>query len=209
MIEVILIAAETIYTTYQIERTLKDTSKKQQPISADDFFPIFVYVIVQSRIQSPYYIKQYIWDYSPTNQLQGAAGYYLTVYEAALEYLLKLDENKKVLSGIRVLEDAFNKRGIRIEICHAKLNPQLFIINQKNIKTKLMKKIFQKDDQKVIGIYGIISIEDNDGILQHKKQYTQLELHNLTTPSWYQTFQFQQIQIRKMIIVLFVLKYML
>ncbi len=60
-------------------------------MGAEEFFPIFVFVVSQSRIEHPELSKQYMWQLCERQALNGEAGYYLTVFEAALEYLKTLD----------------------------------------------------------------------------------------------------------------------
>lgn len=56
-------------------------------LSADDFFPIFVFVIAQSRLAHLETSKQFMWGLCDKSALNGEGGYYLTVFEAAAEYI--------------------------------------------------------------------------------------------------------------------------
>lgn len=79
-----------------------DAKHKTYFLAADDFFPIFVYVVVNSTIESPEFSKQYIWNLAQKNSLNGEGGYYLTVFEAAIQYIKTLDiaaQEKKELEA--------------------------------------------------------------------------------------------------------------
>jgi Vacuolar sorting protein 9 (VPS9) domain len=56
-------------------------------IGADDFFPIFVYIIVQAKLENPLLMKEFMWSLCDRQTLSGQGGYYLTVFDAALEYI--------------------------------------------------------------------------------------------------------------------------
>jgi len=65
--------------------------KRTYFISADDFFPIFMYVFVQADVNSPLTLCEYLWNLCDPEQLNGEGGYYLTVFGCALEYLKNAD----------------------------------------------------------------------------------------------------------------------
>jgi hypothetical protein len=65
---------------------------KQFYLSADEFFPIFLFVLVHTdSLTTPALQLLLISRLADPDALQGEAGYYATVFEAALEYLLNLD----------------------------------------------------------------------------------------------------------------------
>ena len=61
------------------------------PLGADDFFPIFTFVVVRAQLSRPILLKELLWALCDPLMLQGEGGYYLTVYEAALEYIRGMD----------------------------------------------------------------------------------------------------------------------
>ena len=67
------------------------------PLSADDFFPIFIYVVVNSEVRRLESMKLFISTLCDQQSLQGEGGYYLTVFEAAIEYIARfsMTEHKK------------------------------------------------------------------------------------------------------------------
>ncbi len=61
------------------------------PLGADDFFPVFTFVVVRAQLTRPLLLKELLWSLCDPLMLQGEGGYYLTVYEAALEYIRNMD----------------------------------------------------------------------------------------------------------------------
>ena len=64
-------------------------AKKHRDVSigADDLVPIFLFVFCQSRVRHPMRHKEMMWSLCHPDQLQGEAGYYLTVFESAIEFV--------------------------------------------------------------------------------------------------------------------------
>lgn len=69
---------------------VKALSSDVDPLGADDFFPIHVYVVVRANLQNPLALKELLWATGDPTDLRGQAGYYLTVFEAAIEYIKSL-----------------------------------------------------------------------------------------------------------------------
>eukprot|EP01138_Halocafeteria_seosinensis_P004954 gb/GECG01005066.1/.p1 GENE.gb/GECG01005066.1/~~gb/GECG01005066.1/.p1 ORF type:complete len:709 (+),score=72.15 gb/GECG01005066.1/:1-2127(+) len=65
--------------------------KKYVPLGADDFFPIFCYVIAQSRLSRPVLFQDLLWNVCDSHMLRGESGYYLTTYEAALQNFIEMN----------------------------------------------------------------------------------------------------------------------
>lgn len=64
-------------------------NSKREPLSADDFLPIFIFVVVQAAPEAPCRTQELLWALGGDRELQGESGYYLTMYEAAISYLGK------------------------------------------------------------------------------------------------------------------------
>lgn len=58
-------------------------------LGADDLLPIFIYVLSQAELQNPIVNIDLLWTICHPDQLHGEAGYYLTLYESAVEYVLQ------------------------------------------------------------------------------------------------------------------------
>lgn len=52
---------------------------------------IWVYVVARARVAQHELHKQFMWGLCDKSMLSGEGGYYLTVYEAALQYISNLD----------------------------------------------------------------------------------------------------------------------
>lgn len=63
-------------------------SRSQQVfLGADDLVPIFLFVFCQSSLRHPVRHREMMWALCHPDQLHGEAGYYLTVYESAIEFV--------------------------------------------------------------------------------------------------------------------------
>jgi hypothetical protein len=83
-------AGETISAAEEAS-LLSDFDPSKLFLPADDLFPIFVWVVAQTPLQQPCTLRTMMWALCDKQALQGEAGYYLTVWDSALEYLKKVD----------------------------------------------------------------------------------------------------------------------
>jgi hypothetical protein len=58
-------------------------------LGADDLVPIFLYVFCQSNLRHPVRNRDLMWALCHPDQLHGEGGYYLTVYESAIDFVLR------------------------------------------------------------------------------------------------------------------------
>lgn len=84
-------ASKSIYTEFKhmILPALESKNGKGSSsniLTGDDFLPIFIYVFVQSTIQEPLLCKELMWLLCHPDQLHGEFGYFLTVFESAIEF---------------------------------------------------------------------------------------------------------------------------
>jgi len=93
LLSAILAAAKSIYATlnYEKNRGKKGEQKKAIFLSADDFFPIFLFVVTRANLKNPLLVSEYLWGLCDPEQLNGEGGYYLTVFCSAFEYLKTLE----------------------------------------------------------------------------------------------------------------------
>jgi hypothetical protein len=82
-VEVLLATAKAIYKTYIAEHT----GAAESFLAADDFLPIFIYVIVNSEIDCPEATCELLWVCSDQSELRGEGGYYLTSFSSALHHI--------------------------------------------------------------------------------------------------------------------------
>ena len=57
-------------------------------IAADDLVPIFIYIFCHSGLKHPMRSRDLMWSLCHPDQLQGEGGYYLTVFESSIEFVL-------------------------------------------------------------------------------------------------------------------------
>lgn len=98
--------ARAIYNSYNYEKNRRkvekaklegdntDTLPENFFLAADEFFPIFVFVVVNASVDHHDVSRQYLWGLCEASMLTGEGGYYLTVYEAAVEYIANFDLTK-------------------------------------------------------------------------------------------------------------------
>jgi len=77
MLGCILSAARAIYQSVNLEHC---GNQKTVMLSADDFLPIFIYVVVNSGVENMESKSLYLWELSDPQELTGEKGYYLTVF---------------------------------------------------------------------------------------------------------------------------------
>ena len=67
---------------------LKSRGHSQSCIAADDLVPIFIYIFCRSGLKHPMRSRDLMWSLCHPDQLQGEGGYYLTVFESSIEFVL-------------------------------------------------------------------------------------------------------------------------
>jgi hypothetical protein len=67
---------------------LRKTGSSQSCIAADDLVPIFIYIFCRSNLKHPMRSRDLMWSLCHPDQLQGEGGYYLTVFESSIEFVL-------------------------------------------------------------------------------------------------------------------------
>lgn len=80
-------APRTIHVLHRMYTTNK--GEKYFPLGADEFFPIFCYVIARANLERPVFFQDLLWSACDNQMLRGESGYYLTTYEAALQNFIE------------------------------------------------------------------------------------------------------------------------
>jgi len=93
-------------------------------LAADEFFPIFVYVVVHAEISKPEALKVFLLSFCSQSSLQGEGGYYLTVFEAALEYIESFDMETHIKRQQEEAEEALRRKNKKALASQAKVEPQ-------------------------------------------------------------------------------------
>jgi len=78
-LEVLITAARAIHFEHE--------QRNETQLSADDFLPIFIFVVVKAKNPSPLRLCRWLYSLGDSSMLQSEAGYYLTMYEASFEHL--------------------------------------------------------------------------------------------------------------------------
>eukprot|EP00003_Mantamonas_plastica_P011727 TRINITY_DN2155_c0_g1_i3.p1 TRINITY_DN2155_c0_g1~~TRINITY_DN2155_c0_g1_i3.p1 ORF type:complete len:568 (+),score=195.37 TRINITY_DN2155_c0_g1_i3:1286-2989(+) len=86
-IHTIVSASKAIYDLASLE-----SESGYAILGADDFLPIFIYVLVNSDIERPELTSEYMMHLCDPNTLQGECGYYLTTFMSALHFIKSLAE---------------------------------------------------------------------------------------------------------------------
>jgi hypothetical protein len=73
-------------------------------LGADDFLPIFIFVVCRANLKHPHLDRDLLWLLCHPDQLRGESGYYLTMFESAIEFLMSVDVPKEELSQVKILE---------------------------------------------------------------------------------------------------------
>ena len=103
----LLRCAKAIYMEFKefvIPKIAIDKPEKASEIvlGADDFLPIFIYVLCHSDINTPLLNKELLWSLCHPDQLYGESGYYLTVYESALEFVENIEVDEDDLASVEL-----------------------------------------------------------------------------------------------------------
>jgi hypothetical protein len=103
----LLRCAKAIYTEFKefvIPRIAfeKPDKASETVLGADDFLPIFIYVLCHSDINTPLLNKELLWSLCHPDQLYGESGYYLTVYESALEFVENIEVDEEDLAAVEL-----------------------------------------------------------------------------------------------------------
>ena len=84
--------AKKIYAEFKeiVLPRLQSEGKGDTVLSADDLVPIFIYVLCQSGLKHPLLNRDLLWKICHPDMLRGECGYYLTIYESSLQFILDL-----------------------------------------------------------------------------------------------------------------------
>lgn len=91
MLNTLARTAKAIYSEYKLAvlpLQKKDAGSSSSYLGADDFVPVFIYVFCHSQIERPALNRDIMWNLCHPDQLQGESGYYLTVYESSIEFIM-------------------------------------------------------------------------------------------------------------------------
>lgn len=87
MIACVVKCCQVIFSVLNLNRGSDDTSRP----GADDFLPIFIFVVLKSHVPNLYTNCEYIQNYHNPAALMSKAGYCFVNLRSALEFILTLD----------------------------------------------------------------------------------------------------------------------
>ena len=87
ILECILKTVRSIYSE------VGDAAAAQNVMAGDDFLPVLIFVVVRSKLRRPFAKAHFACELCDPEELQGEAGYFLTVFESALIWIM--DQLKK------------------------------------------------------------------------------------------------------------------
>lgn len=94
-------AVKAIYSEFKfaILPKLEANGKSNIFIAADDLVPIFIYIFCQAALKHPIQNRDLMWQLCHPDSLHGEGGYYLTVYESAIEFVLNEPVERQAFVG--------------------------------------------------------------------------------------------------------------
>jgi len=108
--------AHAIYTEYKshvlpqmVKRKKTAVNDGDSVLGADDFLPIFIYVFCRSELRHPFLNKDILWKLCHPDQLHGESGYYLTIYESAVEYIYSMEVNQEELDQVQIRKPDYSR----------------------------------------------------------------------------------------------------
>ena len=109
--------AKFIYAEFKENLLQKPAAegKGDAVLSADDLVPIFIYVLCQSGLKHPLLNRDILWKIGHPDMLTGECGYYLTIYESALQYLIDLDGVSTRSSSISSHSSSSSKKASEVK----------------------------------------------------------------------------------------------
>ena len=92
-VQVLVESAHRIYTSVERYWDGKPDKPDKLEIAADEFLPLFAYVIIRSHIASPSSTLAYINDFMTEQECAGEAGYYFATFQSAFAYVQTLTKD--------------------------------------------------------------------------------------------------------------------
>jgi len=96
-IKVIMETFRIISNLFAMEHQIDPAESEPLTLCGDDLLPIFIFVLVRSSIPKLVSVSEYLWNLIDTGASTGQAGYYLSVFTSAVQYLKNFgEENPKI-----------------------------------------------------------------------------------------------------------------
>ena len=94
-------AIHAIYIEFdkEVVRRLARNGKKESSLIIDDLLAIFIFVVCQSKLKNPLLMRDLLWQLVYPNQLIQDFGYYLTIFDLALEVIENIQINTSTVNS--------------------------------------------------------------------------------------------------------------
>jgi len=94
-------AIHAIYIEFdkEVVRRLARNGKKECSLIIDDLLAIFIFVVCQSKLKNPLLMRDLLWQLVYPNQLIQDFGYYLTIFDLALEVIENIQINTSTVNS--------------------------------------------------------------------------------------------------------------
>jgi hypothetical protein len=83
----------------EVVRRLARNGKKDCSLILDDLLAIFIFVLCQSKLKNPLLMRDLSWQLVYPNQLINDFGYYLTIFDLAIDVIEKIQINNSKLNS--------------------------------------------------------------------------------------------------------------
>jgi len=121
---------------------LQTKGKYEVYISADDLVPIFIFIFCQSELRHPIKNRELMWSLCHPDLLQGEAGYYLTIYESSIEFIL----SESITSASFASPSSRNSIAVSgTSIASPLSSPSTSVIDISSLKTKDRESIISSN----------------------------------------------------------------
>ncbi len=100
-LHVLVNTAQTIYRVHRHEQ-----GDNASTLGGDDLLPIFSFVVQRAGLRTPVRTGTFLWCLTPPHLLAGELGYYLTVFDAAINVVIHA-ESRRLVASIHVISDYF------------------------------------------------------------------------------------------------------
>jgi hypothetical protein len=160
---------EAVKLTYDNIRDAKDPSKSMRGLGADDFLPIFVWVLIQCQCYRAELEAEYMWGLVHPSLLNGEGGYYLTTLTSAVHVIkqLKFDNRPEdpMNESLRSMSDcmAFLEVYIEDPVSGSLMEPTLIPVHPTMDTQNACQLIVSKHQDARLdpAHYGLFIVEDH------------------------------------------------
>ncbi|XP_065882725.1 uncharacterized protein [Dysidea avara] len=97
---------QAVRITYNNVQDLTKKNKSSQGLGADDFLPLFIWVLIQAEFSKAEVEAEYMWGLVHPSLLNGEGGYYLTTLTSAVNVLKETQFGPEEVKGLPGMDDS-------------------------------------------------------------------------------------------------------